>query len=68
MRLSARNQIDGIVQDVHKGATTAHVHVKIGEAIITASITNESIDALDIKPGDDIVVVVKASDVMLGKR
>ena len=68
MKLSARNQIEGVVQDVQIGATTAHVHVKInGGAIITSSITNESIQALDIKPGDKVLVVIKSSDVMIGK-
>ena len=68
MRISARNQIKGIVRQVKKGATTANVLVDIGGGnIITSSITNEAIDALGIMHGDSVYVVIKASDVMIGK-
>jgi len=67
MRLSARNQIKGTVTKVTKGATTSHVVVDIGNGkMITASITNESVDELGIKDGGNVTVVVKASDVMIG--
>ena len=66
MRLSARNQIKGVVTSVTKGATTAHVRVDIGNQIITSSITNEAVDELGIKTGLNVTVVVKASDVMIG--
>ena len=66
MRISARNQIKGKVIEVRKGATTAHVRVDIGDGqIITASITNEAIDDLGIKTQASVVVVIKASDVMI---
>jgi len=65
--LSARNQLRGKVVEVHKGATTSHVLVEIaGGAIITASITNEAVDELGLAVGQDAVVVIKASDVMVG--
>jgi molybdopterin-binding protein len=67
MRISARNQIKGTVLDVMKGATTSHVRVDIGNGlIVTSSITNESVDDLAIKAGGKVVVVIKASDVMIG--
>jgi molybdopterin-binding protein len=66
MRISARNQIKGTVVDVTKGATTSHVRVDIGGGqIMTSSITNEAVDELGIKAKSEIVVVVKASDVMI---
>jgi molybdopterin-binding protein len=64
--LSARNQIKGKVVEVKKGATTAHVRVDIGNGqIITSSITNEAVDELGVKTGGAVIVVVKASDVMI---
>jgi molybdopterin-binding protein len=47
---------------VKKGATTAHVRIDIGGGnIVTASITNESADALGLAPGKDAYAVIKAS-------
>jgi molybdopterin-binding protein len=65
MRLSARNQIKGTVVEVKKGATTSHVRVDIGGTVMTSSITNEAVDDLGIKAGGKVIVVVKASDVMI---
>jgi molybdopterin-binding protein len=66
MRISARNQINGTVLDVKKGATTAHVRVDIGSGmVVTSSITNESVDDLAITAGGRVMVVIKASDVMI---
>jgi molybdopterin-binding protein len=68
MKLSARNQIKGKVTAVHKGATTSHVQIDIGNGVvITASITNEAIDDLALQVGDEALAVIKASDVMVGK-
>jgi molybdopterin-binding protein len=68
MRLSARNQIKGTVIEVKKGATTSHVRVDIGGGhIVTSSITNEAVDDLGLKVGDDAFAVIKASDVMVAK-
>jgi molybdopterin-binding protein len=67
MKLSARNQIKGKIVEVKKGATTAHVRVEIAPGqIITASITNEAVDELKLKAGTAAIVVIKASDVMIG--
>jgi molybdopterin-binding protein len=66
MRISARNQIKGTVVEVKKGATTSHVRVDIGGGqIVTSSITNEAVDDLGIKAKGAVIVVIKASDVMI---
>ena len=68
MKLSARNQIKGKVLEVMRGQTTAHVRVDIGNGVIvTSSITNEAVDDLGLKAGDEVVAIIKASDVMVGK-
>jgi molybdopterin-binding protein len=68
MKLSARNQIKGKVVAVEKGQTTAHVRIDIGNGVIvTSSITNEAIDDLMLKVGEDAIAVIKASDVMVAK-
>jgi molybdopterin-binding protein len=68
MRLSARNQIPGTVVDIQKGQTTAHVRIDIGGGLVlTASVTNESVDELGLAVGDTATAIIKASDVMIGK-
>ena len=68
MKISARNQLKGKIVDVRKGATTAHVRIDLGHGVvITSSITNEAVDELGLKAGDDAFAIVKASDVMVGK-
>jgi molybdopterin-binding protein len=65
MRLSARNQIKGVITSVSKGQTTAHVQIDIGGVVVSASITNEAVDELKLAPGLTAYAVIKASDVMV---
>lgn len=68
MKLSARNQLKGRITAVAKGATTSHVRIDIGGGVIvTSSITNEAVDELGLKVGDEAIAVIKASDVMVAK-
>jgi molybdopterin-binding protein len=66
MKLSARNQINGKIVEVRRGATTAHVRIDIGNGVVvTSSITDEAVDELGLKAGDNAIAVIKASDVMV---
>ena len=65
MKISARNILKGTIVDVVKGATTAHVKIDVGGAVVTASITNESVDDLGLKKGMKAAAVIKSSDVMV---
>lgn len=68
MKLSARNVIPGKVVKVAKGATTSHVTIETSSGTtVTASITNEAVEELQLKTGDRAYAVIKASDVMVGK-
>jgi len=68
MKLSARNQLKGRIAEVRKGATTAHVRIDIGNgSVVMSSITNEAVDDLALKVGDEVIAVIKASDVMVGR-
>jgi len=66
MKLSARNKLKGKITEVKKGATTTHVKIDVGGAIVTASITNEAADELKLEAGQTAYAVIKASDVMVG--
>ena len=47
------------------GATTSHVTIDIGGAIVTASITNEAVADLKLAKGQPAHAIIKASDVMV---
>jgi len=67
MQLSARNQLNGTVQSVKSGAVMAEVTVNVDAGTITAAITDSSREHLDLKQGDQVSVVIKATEVMIGK-
>jgi molybdopterin-binding protein len=67
MRISARNVLEGRIVDLKKGATTSHVSIDIGGGtIVTASITNEAVEELNLETGMTASAIIKASDVMVG--
>lgn len=67
MKLSARNVLKGEVVGITTGAVTSHVRLEVGDAIVTASITNEAVSELGLAEGDTAYAVIKATDVMIGK-
>ena len=69
MRLSTRNQLRGTVSEVRHGEVTTIVKVTLGDGqTVTSSITKEAAEDLALAPGDQVVVLVKSSEVMLGKE
>ena len=67
MALSARNQLQGTVQEVRLGEIMAHVVVKVGENLIESVITRTSAEELALKKGDAVRVVIKSTEVMVQK-
>ncbi len=67
MRSSARNQYWGRVLSIKRGAVNSEVMVALpgGEQVV-ASITNESVENLELKDGKDVCAMIKASFVILG--
>lgn len=68
MKLSTRNQIKGEVIEIVKGTVAAMVKVDIGSGnTITSTITVDAVNDLQLKKGDKVTVLIKASSVMIGK-
>ena len=67
MQLSTRNQLDGTVTDVRLGTIMAEVTVDIGGQIVVAEVTRGGVERLGLEPRDDVTVLIKATEVMLGK-
>jgi molybdopterin-binding protein len=67
MTLSARNQLQGKITEVHLGEIMAHVVVRIGKNLIESVITRRSAEEMQLKKGDTVTVVVKSTEVMISK-
>jgi molybdopterin-binding protein len=67
MEISARNQLKGKIKNILRGSVNGEVIVDVDGQTVTSSITLASIDRLALKVGDAVVVIVKATDVMIGK-
>lgn len=68
MKLSARNQVKGKVTQVRGGVITAQVKIRIeAPAMLTAVITKEAIQEMEIKRGDEVFAVIKATNIMVSK-
>jgi molybdate transport system regulatory protein len=66
-KLSARNVLPGEVISSHDGAVNSEVEIKLtGGSIVVSSITRESVHRLDLKHGDKVSAIVKASNVLIG--
>jgi molybdopterin-binding protein len=67
MALSARNKLRGQIEEVVLGDVMAHVVVRVGDNLIESVITRRSAEELNLKKGDSVAAVVKATEVMIQK-
>jgi molybdopterin-binding protein len=67
MPLSARNHLKGEVTEVVVGTVTALITVKVGDNLIESVITKHSAEDLELKKGDKVTAVIKATEVMIQK-
>jgi molybdate transport system regulatory protein len=66
-KVSARNQLPGVVAEVTPGAVNAEVVIEVGEgATIAAIVTQASVKRLGLAPGVRATALFKASSVILG--
>lgn len=67
VKLSARNQLQGLISNVERGAVNSVVTLDLGGGgLVTAGITMQSAEQLDLHPGQHAVAVFKAGSVILG--
>jgi molybdopterin-binding protein len=62
---SARNRFPGVVTRVERDGVAAVVEVMAGPHRIVSLLTAEAVIELGLKPGDEVVCVVKSTNVML---
>ena len=68
MKISARNALQGRITDIKRGAVMAQIAVDVGGGQkVMSAIFVDSVDDLGLKVGDDVLAVVKSTDVMIAK-
>ena len=67
MELSARNQLKGTITRVKSGTVMAEVEVQVEAGSVVAAITDGARARLDLKVSDEVTVIIKATDVLIGK-
>jgi molybdate transport system regulatory protein len=69
MKISARNQIEGVVKKIEKGEVASTVKIEItGSAILTSMLTKEAVEDLDLKEGDKVEAVIKSTEILVLKE
>lgn len=68
LRISARNQLSGKVTAVKLGNVMAQIEIQVGENQLVSVITRESAEGLDLKEGDEVVAIIKSTEVMVAKQ
>jgi len=69
LKISARNKLNGVVKSVEKGDIVAKVKMEItAPTTITALISSEAVEDLDIKAGDKVQAMIKATEIMVAKE
>ena len=69
MRLSARNQLDGVVARVDHGTVMSTVVIRLagGQQVVSA-IAKDSAESLGLVVGDEVKAVIKATEVIIAKE
>ena len=66
MKLSARNQLAGVVSKIQEGAVNGIVSIDVNGMPVSATISMNAIKELGLEPGKKAYAVIKATEVMVG--
>jgi len=68
LAISARNRLRGRITRLTVDGLMAEVQVSIGDQELVSVITRSSAERLGLALGDEVVAVIKSTEVMLGKE
>jgi molybdopterin-binding protein len=66
--LSGRNRLRGFVEEVRSDGLLGQVRLRIGDQTLTAVITSDAIQELNLRRGDDAVAIIKSTEVMIARE
>ena len=66
MQISARNQLSGIVDHIDTDTVNSQVYIKLkSDESLVSIITNDAVELLGMREGDEITAIFKSSSVLL---
>ena len=68
LRISARNQLKGVVEEIRTEGLLAQVRLRVGSETLTAVITREAVDELKLAVGQPALAIIKATEVLLARE
>lgn len=69
MKISAKNQLEGVIQEIKFGEVNCEVLIDIGAGqSISSMITLAAAKELQLEVGQSVVALIKANDVLLGRK
>jgi molybdopterin-binding protein len=66
--LSARNQLRAVISSITADGVMAEIRLRIGNQELIAIITRASAERLRLSVGDEVVAVIKSTEVMIGRE
>ena len=67
VEISARNQLRGRIVGLNLDGVMAEVRLRIGDQELVSVITRSSAERLGLAVGDQVLAVIKSTEVMIGK-
>jgi len=67
VEISARNQLRGRVTAISLDGVMGEVRIQLGTQELVSVITRASVERMGLKVGDEVLAVIKSTEVMIGK-
>ncbi|MGI8824327.1 MAG: TOBE domain-containing protein [Chloroflexota bacterium] len=67
LKTSARNRLPGVVTAIKLGEIMAQVDIRVGDNHVVSVITREAVEELGLREGDEVLVIIKSTEVMVAK-
>ena len=67
MKISGRNKLQATIKEIVKGTVMAKIVMDYKGDELVAAITVDSVDDLELKVGDKVTALVKATEMMVMK-
>jgi molybdopterin-binding protein len=67
VKISGQNKLPGEIIAIRKGDVECQVTIKVGEQRVVSVITRDSAEEMGLTIGDQVVALIKASEVMIMK-